>query len=138
MVEILFLIPFIAGIIAFILPQAAGRYLLATTGAVHLLLALLLWSSRPEALLPNYFAVTPEGLLSLLVISMVFFLISVYTIAYLKESAIQSEKIFTGSHQEIAHSLNSSREVISRLLKQMENKGMIKLSRNRVDFSNLL
>ena len=42
---------------------------------------------------------------------------------------------FTGSHQEIALSLNSSREVISRLLKQMENKGMISLTRNRVDYS---
>jgi CRP/FNR family transcriptional regulator, anaerobic regulatory protein len=44
---------------------------------------------------------------------------------------------FTGSHQDIALSLNTSREVISRLLKQMENKGMITLSRNRVDYSLL-
>jgi len=42
---------------------------------------------------------------------------------------------FTGSHQEIALSLNTSREVISRLLKQMERKEMIKISRNKVDFS---
>lgn len=47
------------------------------------------------------------------------------------------EKVFVGSHQDIALSLNSSREVISRLLKQMENKGMITLSRNRVDYSPL-
>ena len=40
---------------------------------------------------------TPEGLLSLLVISLVFFLISIYTIAYLKESGIKSENIFVGS-----------------------------------------
>lgn len=46
-------------------------------------------------------------------------------------------KIYTGSHQDIALSLNSSREVISRLLKQMENKGMIMLSRNRIDYSPL-
>lgn len=44
---------------------------------------------------------------------------------------------FTGSHQDIALSLNTSREVISRLLKQMEKKGMISLSRNRVDYSPL-
>ena len=42
---------------------------------------------------------------------------------------------FTGSHQEIALSLNTSREVISRLLKQMERKEMIKISRNMVDYS---
>ncbi len=46
-------------------------------------------------------------------------------------------KIFTGSHQDIALSLNTSREVISRLLKQMENKKMITISRNRVDYSSL-
>lgn len=46
-------------------------------------------------------------------------------------------KTFTGSHQEIANDLHSSREVISRLLKQMEKKKMLILSRNKVDFSSL-
>jgi len=36
------------------------------------------------------------------------------------------------SHQEIASDLNTSREVISRLLKQLENIGAIKLGRNRI------
>lgn len=36
------------------------------------------------------------------------------------------------SHQEIAVDLNSSREVISRILKQMENKGLVKLGRNKI------
>jgi CRP/FNR family transcriptional regulator len=44
---------------------------------------------------------------------------------------------YEGSHQNIAHSLNTSREVISRLLKQMERKGLIKLSRNRIDYAPL-
>ena len=44
---------------------------------------------------------------------------------------------FNGSHQDIALSLNTSREVISRLLKQMERKKMITLSRNKVDYSAL-
>ncbi len=43
--------------------------------------------------------------------------------------------VFQGSHQDVAHALNSSREVISRLLKQMERKGMIRLSRGRIDYS---
>jgi len=38
------------------------------------------------------------------------------------------------THQEIAYELNTSREVISRLLKQLEKHGSIKLSRNRIDF----
>jgi CRP/FNR family transcriptional regulator len=45
--------------------------------------------------------------------------------------------LFEGSHQDIASSLNSSREVISRLLKQMEKKGLIRLSRGRIDYSPL-
>ncbi|MBC2703207.1 proton-conducting transporter membrane subunit [Desulfobacula sp.] len=97
MVEIIFLTPFITGIIAFFLPKAISRQLLVGTGAIHLFLSLLLWKNRPEAIFENYFAVTPEGLLSLLVISLLFFLISIYTVAYLKESDIQKENIFTGS-----------------------------------------
>lgn len=46
-------------------------------------------------------------------------------------------KIFEGSHQDVALAMNSSREVISRLLKQMEKKGMIRLSRGRIDYSAL-
>jgi len=45
--------------------------------------------------------------------------------------------VFQGSHQDVAQALNSSREVISRLLKQMEKKGMIRLSRGRIDYSPL-
>ncbi|MDX2432541.1 MAG: Crp/Fnr family transcriptional regulator [Bacteroides sp.] len=46
-------------------------------------------------------------------------------------------KVFEGSHQDIAQAMNSSREVISRLLKQMEKKGMVVLSRGRIDYSPL-
>jgi CRP/FNR family transcriptional regulator len=46
-------------------------------------------------------------------------------------------KIFEGSHQDVALAMNSSREVISRLLKQMEHKGLIRLSRNKIDYSSL-
>ncbi len=40
------------------------------------------------------------------------------------------------SHQEIANELNSSREVISRLLKKMEQKGMVTLYRNQIELLN--
>ncbi|MFZ5942294.1 MAG: Crp/Fnr family transcriptional regulator [Bacteroidota bacterium] len=46
-------------------------------------------------------------------------------------------KIYTGSHHDIALQLNTSREVISRLLKQMERIGLISLSRNHIDYSPL-
>ncbi len=42
------------------------------------------------------------------------------------------------THQELADELNSSREVISRLLKQMESKGMVELGRNRIKIIDLM
>jgi len=96
MVELIFLIPFVTGILAFFLPKAVGRWSLIGTGAIHLVLSLILWDTRPKAVFDQYFAVTPEGLLSLLVISLLFFLISIYTVSYLKESEIHTENVFTG------------------------------------------
>ncbi|MCI9845519.1 Crp/Fnr family transcriptional regulator [Flavobacterium pectinovorum] len=37
------------------------------------------------------------------------------------------------SHQEIATELNTSREVVSRLLKKMEQRGLVKLNRNHIE-----
>lgn len=45
---------------------------------------------------------------------------------------------FSGTHQDLALQLNTSREVISRLLKKLEKDGKIELSRNFIDFSRLL
>jgi len=41
------------------------------------------------------------------------------------------------THQQIANDLNSTREVISRLLKKLEQSGKIKLHRNEVELINL-
>ncbi len=97
MLEIVFIAPLITGVIAFFLPKTTGRPLLVFTGAVHLLASLLIWIFRPTAALDGYFVISSEGLLSLLVISLLFFLIAIYTSAYLKVSNIKSENIFTGS-----------------------------------------
>lgn len=40
------------------------------------------------------------------------------------------------SHQEIANDLNTSREVISRLLKKMEQRGLVQLHRSHITFKN--
>jgi len=41
--------------------------------------------------------------------------------------------VFTVTHEEIAGELATSREVISRLLKQLEKLGRVKLSRNKIE-----
>ncbi|MDY0162207.1 proton-conducting transporter membrane subunit [Desulfobotulus sp.] len=97
MVELIILIPFITGVLAFFIPKNMGRMLLVITGVAHLFFSLMLWALRPEALYPAYFAVTPEGLLSLIVISLLFFLVSIYSTSYLKMAELESEPVFIGS-----------------------------------------
>lgn len=54
-------------------------------------------------------------------------------IKYLNRKARQSDSnILKITHQEIARDMGTSREVISRLLKQLENDGHITLSRNLI------
>jgi CRP/FNR family transcriptional regulator, anaerobic regulatory protein len=45
---------------------------------------------------------------------------------------------FQGTHQDIAVQLNTSREVISRLLKNMEKRMLIVIDRNSIDYSNII
>lgn len=55
-------------------------------------------------------------------------------IKHLKQiQEIHKSNVIKTSHQEIATDLNSSREVISRLLKQLERQEKIKLSRNTIE-----
>lgn len=44
------------------------------------------------------------------------------------------KQYFQGTHGDIANSLTTSREVVSRLLKVLEKNGKVQLGRNRVDF----
>ena len=41
--------------------------------------------------------------------------------------------MINATHQEIAYDLNASREAVSRLLKQLENDGRVKLGRNKIE-----
>lgn len=57
---------------------------------------------------------------------------------YLKEKVrINNNKIIRNTHQEIAYDLHSSRVVISRLLKKLENLDRIVLHRNSIEIRQL-
>lgn len=57
---------------------------------------------------------------------------------YLKEKArVNKDNTIRNTHQEIAYELHSSRVVISRLLKKLENIGSIELHRNYIEIINL-
>lgn len=53
---------------------------------------------------------------------------------YIKKQVAQFGVTVKLTHQEIANDLNTSREVISRLLKKMENNNWIKMNRNSFDW----
>ncbi|MCB0762383.1 MAG: Crp/Fnr family transcriptional regulator [Flavobacteriales bacterium] len=55
----------------------------------------------------------------------------------LKASGAAGSRVIQVSHQDIAQELNSSREVISRLLKKLERDGMIKLGRGKIEILDL-
>jgi hydrogenase-4 component F len=96
MLEIVFIAPLITGVIAFFLKGTAARPLLVFTAAVHLLISLLIWRFRPAAAFADFFMITPEGLVSRMVISLLFCMIAIYTMGYLKKSTIRSEPVFIG------------------------------------------
>ena len=59
-------------------------------------------------------------------------------LAYLKEKArVNEDKNIHSTHQEIAYDLNSSRVVISRLLKKLENLDRIELHRKYIEILHL-
>jgi CRP/FNR family transcriptional regulator len=45
---------------------------------------------------------------------------------------------FTGTHLEIAIQMNTSREVVSRLLRNLEKKGLVITERNSIDYKSLV
>ncbi len=52
---------------------------------------------------------------------------------YLRDNAMVTHNdVIYATHQEVAHDLHTSRVVVSRLLKSLENEGMIKLHRNQI------
>ncbi|MBI1184927.1 helix-turn-helix domain-containing protein [bacterium] len=52
---------------------------------------------------------------------------------YLRKNVeAQGSEVLQSTHQDIAYELNTSREVISRLLKKLEQNGKIKLGRNQI------
>lgn len=59
-------------------------------------------------------------------------------VKYLRDKQkIGGEPVINSTHQEIAYELNTSRVVVSRLLKKLENLGKIKLNRSSINILEL-
>lgn len=54
-----------------------------------------------------------------------------------KKAKVSGSKDIKITHEQLAQELGTAREVISRLLKQMETEGLVELGRNRISLSDL-
>lgn len=96
MLELIFILPIVAGLIALFVPANLGRGMLFIAALFHLQLTAMAWLGRLPMLTADYFAVEPAGLLVLLVTSFIFLCISIYAICYVRETEMQNEPVFHG------------------------------------------
>lgn len=96
MLELVFILPIITGIIATFLPVQLGRGILVISALLHLQITVMGWLGKLSPAMPAYFGTAPEGMLVLLVTSFIFLFISIYAVSYMKETAMQNEPIFIG------------------------------------------
>ena len=84
----------IAGLMALFLPANMGRGVLIIASFLHLQLTVLGWIGKLTPVFVNFFRVTPEGMLVLLVTSFIFIPISIYAVSYISETGLKNERIF--------------------------------------------
>ncbi|MBF0452293.1 MAG: hydrogenase [Candidatus Magnetomorum sp.] len=94
MVEALFVVPFLSGILSLYFNENHRKILLMVISIIHLFLSLMLWFTHPQPWFESYFKLSPEGLLVLLITSFLFLLITVYTVNYFKASDMQGKRLF--------------------------------------------
>ncbi len=96
MLESIFCLPLLMGLVTLFLPVRLGRIMLVVTALLHLLITLSHWVHPLPPFFPGYFGPSSIGLLVLLVTSFIFLFISFYGVFYMKEQEMQSEPIFSG------------------------------------------
>lgn len=94
MLELIFILPFVFGIVSFVMPQILARWMLLILAVLHPLFTAMIWFKRLEPLWSSYFYLTPEGALALTITSFIFLCVSIYTVFYMSQAAIQNETIF--------------------------------------------
>lgn len=92
--ELIIVLPFLAGAAALVMPPVFGRAVILLTGIVELILVCAsIWTG---SILPatTYFVLSPEGGYILLVTIFLFLLVSLYAISYLAKIEIKREPVF--------------------------------------------
>ncbi len=83
-----------AAIAAAIRSDCARPYVLPLTGAVHLVLTFLVLSHPQWAVATRWLALDPPGRIVLMILSVLFFICSIYSLGYLRQRADLSNRIF--------------------------------------------
>ena len=96
MLEHVFLLPLLIGVIVMFLPAQLGRAGLVIAALMHLAVTVLGWIGNLSPATTGYFSTAPEGMLVLLVTSFIFMLISVYTVSYMQDAELKNEPVFLG------------------------------------------
>ncbi|HKW30342.1 MAG TPA: proton-conducting transporter membrane subunit [Verrucomicrobiae bacterium] len=88
MILALVILPLLAGLMAFVLPQPAlRRGLLVGTGLAHAAIAAICWQATPAPALGGWLALDAAGLLFLSITSFLFLMVSFYVAGYLGQEA---------------------------------------------------
>lgn len=95
MIELIFILPLVTGVMALVLPSNIGRILLVATALLHLQLTVMSWLQKLTPMFPNFFNTSPEGLLILLVTSFIFVCISIYSFSYMDETMMERKPVFS-------------------------------------------
>jgi len=94
MLQLVVIIPLLAGITVFFLPVNRGRTVLVATALAHAALTALEWFQIIGPLHNRYFSATPEGLLVLAILSFLFLWICLYSVFYMQETEMSKEPVF--------------------------------------------
>jgi hydrogenase-4 component F len=94
MLQLVVIIPLLAGITVFFLPVNRGRTVLVATALAHAALTALEWFQIIGPLQNRYFSATPEGLLVLAILSFLFLWICLYSVFYMQETEMSKEPVF--------------------------------------------
>jgi hydrogenase-4 component F len=91
MIAGLILIQFIIGVAAILL-KSNPRYLLFIGAVFHTFLTIVCWFKQPPKMLGGWLGIDSVGLLFLSITSLLFFIVSIYSLSYLENESEEGEK----------------------------------------------
>ena len=94
MLELIIILPFVAGALTFFAPPVVGRTIIVCTAVAELALSCISFWTDKLSPATDYFRVSPEGSYVLLIITFLFMIVSMYAVSYVVKMKISREPIF--------------------------------------------